>query len=93
MGGAGVLNLQLIILFSSGSTPCIAVSTYVLNLLQNHKIANSSQLIIVLTTFSFLTCHSPPTFFSLQVPLPVPLHLSLKSKLFFLTSAGVTVIE
>ena len=35
MGGAGVLNLQLIVLFSSGSTPYVAVSTYVLTLLQS----------------------------------------------------------
>ena len=56
---------------------------------ESNKIANSSQLIIVLTTlwmplttFPFLTCHSPPTFF-LCSPPPIPLHLSLKSKSFF----------
>ena len=57
---------------------------------ESNKIAYSSQLIIVLTTlgmplttFPFLTCHSPPTFFLCSPPHPVPLHLSLKSKSLF----------
>ena len=58
MGGAGVLNLQLILLFSSGSTPYVAVSTYVLTLLQSlTKLQIHHNLSLFLPPWE---CHLPP---------------------------------
>ena len=57
---------------------------------ESKKIANSSQLIIVrttlvmpLTTFPFLTCHSPPRFFLCSRPTPYHFTCLWKVNLFF----------